>query len=192
MKNKNNSTSPLNGKVYALILTIVILVFGTFFYFNAINTESSKLTDANTREQMFSEDNLKENEIFVEIKEQNSNSLFNHILQENKIFTKKDADGSIQLFYYYDGYEQINIQLDEGEIKDYQMYAIESQDYYPVILGYEEAKIMREEKTFNSVGDFIKNFYGKNIAVVGVMKKSDNIFDRIHIIPLTSGGLNYD
>lgn len=134
-------------------------------------------------------ENTKDNEI-SEIKTQDSNSLFNHILQENKIFTKRDTNGSIKLFYYYNNEEPIDIQLKEGDIKDYKIHTIGGQYYYPLILGYEEAKIMREEGLFDNLGDSIKNFYGKNVVVVGVMKKSDNAFDMIHIIPLTSGGLN--
>lgn len=121
---------------------------------------------------------------------QNSDSLFNHILQENRIFTEKNSEGFIKLFYYYTGSESIDIQLKEGYMKDYQIHTIGGQNYYPLILGYEEAKIMRQENLFTNVGDPIKNFYGKNVVVVGVMKKSDNIFDMIHIVPLTSGELN--
>ncbi len=121
---------------------------------------------------------------------QNSNSLLNHILQENRIFIKRDAYNSIKLFYYIRSGETIDIQLKEGNIDDYQIHTIGGQNYYPLILGYEEAETMRQEGLFNNIGDPIKNFYGRNVVVVGVIKKLDNVFDTIHIIPLNSGELN--
>ena len=130
------------------------------------------------------------NENSSEIKTQNSNSLLSHILQENRIFIKRDAYNSIKLFYYIRSGEPVDIQLREGDIDDYKIHTIGGQNYYPLILGYEEAETMRQEGLFNNIGDPIKNFYGKNVVVVGVMKKLDNVFDTIHIIPLNSGELN--
>ncbi len=161
-----------------------------------MDVKSQKSTDANSQGQMASNDNSipknnpKDGDSSSEISTQNSDSLFNHILQENRIFTKKGANGYIELFYYHPVDELIDIPLSEGNIKEYQIHSIGGQDYYPLILGSEEAKRMREEGLFNNIGDPIKNFYGKNVVVVGVMKKLDNTFDMIHIIPLTSGGLN--
>ncbi len=213
IKQIDSSANPIGGKTYALVLTITILIIGTFFYFNAVNNaaempiKSQKSTDTDSQEQMASNANSiiennpeasvntgseksMNNKDSSEIKTQNSNSLFNHILQENRIFTKENPEGFIKLFYYYTGDEPIDIQLKEGDIKDYKIHMIGGQYYYPLILGYEEAKTMREEGLFNNIGDPIKNFYGKNVVVVGIMKKSDNAFDMIYIVPLTSGGLN--
>ena len=43
---------------------------------------------------------------------------------------------------------------------------------------------MREEEVFNNIGDPIKDFYGKNVVVVGIMEKLENVFDTIHIFLL--------
>ncbi len=125
-----------------------------------------------------------------EVSSPNSDSLFNHILQEDRIFTKRDVNDSLELFYYYTGDEKIDIQLNEGDIKNYEIHTIGGQYYYPLILGSSEAKAMRKEEQFNNIGDPIKNFYGKNVVVIGVMKKYNNAFDMIHISPLKSGDLD--
>lgn len=202
MKTKSTETSanPIGGKIYALILTIIILLIGTFFYFTVINnipidikSESSMDTNEPQNKMISGDKSITENNSKAnppEINIQNYDSLYSHILQENRIFTKRDANDSIELFYYYTVEEPIDIQLKEGDLKDYEIHTIGGQYYYPLILGSEEAKAMREEEEFNNIGDPIKNFYGKNVVVIGVMKKSDNVFDMIHITPLNSGDLN--
>ncbi len=187
----------MSGKTYAIILTLIVLIVGTSFYFTAIN--NPKEINIKPQEQMLSNENsIPENnpekstdsESSSEVKTQNFPSLFNHILQEDRIFIKKDVNGSIKLFYFYVGDEKTDIQLQEGDIDNYEIHTIGGQNYYPLILGYEEAKRMREEELFNNIGDPIKSFYGRNVVVIGVMKKLDNAFDVIHITPLKSIDLN--
>jgi len=202
MKTKSTETSanPISGKMYALILTIIILIVGTFFYFAAFNNPAinikseSSMSAEESQKQIISRDNsiLKNNPEIKSSEENTKNydSLYNHILQENRIFTKRDANGSIELFYYYTGEEPIDIDLKEGGLKNYEIHTIGEQKYYPLILGSEEAETMRNEGLFDNIGDPIKNFYGKNVVVVGVIKKSDSVFDMIHITPLNSGDLN--
>ncbi|MEK6859731.1 MAG: hypothetical protein AABX54_02850 [Nanoarchaeota archaeon] len=211
---KDSSANPISGKTYALILTIVILIIGSFFYFTAVNNINATgmkfkgSTDAKLQEKMQSEDNPIDNNPTTnintipenkeesmtnnnsEIKTQISNSLFDHIQQENKIYAKKNSEGYIKLFYYYTGEVPMDIQLSEGNINDYQIHTIGGQNYYPLILGYEEAEVMRQEGLFTNIGDPIKNFFGKNVVVIGVMKKTDGVLDTIHIIPLNNGELN--
>ena len=125
-----------------------------------------------------------------EVKTQSTISLFDHLQQGNKMFTKKNADGTVKLFYYYTKDEPIEIPLEEGDINSYQNHNIGGQNYYPLILGIEEARIMREEGIFAEVGDPIKDFFGKNVVIVGIMKKTNGVLDLTHLIPLTSGELN--
>ena len=154
---------------------------------NSIPETNSK-TSANTGSK-YSEKSM-DSESSSEVKTQGSNSLFNHILQENKIFTKKNAGGFIKLFYYYTKDEPLGVQLSEGSINDYQIHTIGGQNYYPLILGSEEAKIMRQEGLFTNIGDPIKNFYGKNVVDVGVMKETGGALDSAYLIPLNSKELN--
>ena len=236
MEKTNISTNPISGKIYALILTLAILIIGTFFYFATINNsagmapESAKSMNTNSQEKIMSDNNaisennqktpnninpeyseesmnnegypeesmnnedypeeLIDSESLYEIKTQESSSLLNHILQENKIFTKKNTEGSIKLFYYYVKDEPLEVQLSEGNIDDYQIHTIGGQNYYPIILGASEAGIMRKEGLFENIGDPIKNFFGKNVVIVGIMKETGGILDTAHLIPLNNGELN--
>ncbi len=206
IKKTNDSTNPLNGKIIAVIFTITILIIGTFFYFTTlgnINAAGVKLKeDSKLQEKMQPKDNPIPNtpttyantaskdkeeslsDTFSEI--QNYSSLIDHIQQENKIYTKKDPEGYIKLFYYYTRDELIDIQLSEGDMNEYKIHSIGGQKYYPMIIGYEEAKTMREEGLFTNIGDPIKNFFGKNVVVIGILKKTESIIDTIHIIPLNN------
>jgi len=138
------------------------------------------------------ESNLKES---MDVKDsteeaQDSNSLFNHILQEDKIYIKINSEGMQKLFYYSPVNEPINVPLSEGSIEEYQIHSIGGQKYYPLIVGYEEAKIMRQEGLFSNIGDPIKNFFGKNVVIVGVMQRTNKATDMIYLIPLNEGEWN--
>lgn len=122
--------------------------------------------------------------------ENTQDSLFNHILSENRFYTKINPQGIQKLFYNHPVNEQINIPLSEGNMDEYQVHSIGGQKYYPLIVGYEEAKLMRQEGLFYNIGDPIKGFFGKNVVVIGVMKRTGGALDMVHIIPLNSGDLN--
>ncbi|CAN5395635.1 hypothetical protein BH09PAT4_BH09PAT4_00100 [soil metagenome] len=52
-----------------------------------------------------------------------------------------------------------------------------------VVLGATEAKMMREEKLFNSVGDTINNFFGiAQVRIVGILKPTGTLMDEYHIL----------
>ena len=188
IKEINSSTSPISGKTYALILTIVILVTGTFFYFTDLNnltgmsTESSKSMDVNEpQKQMISNNpSIPKSSFRYQLNE----------VENYKIYIKTDPEGIQKLFYYLSINEPLNIQLSEGNIDSYQIHIIGGQEYYPLILGYEEAKIMREKGLFIDIGDPIKNFFSKNTVVVGILRKTGGALDMAHFIPLSKGELN--
>lgn len=227
IKQTETSTNPINGKIPALVLTIMILVMGTFFYFTAINNPadmavpSPQSTKAYPPGEMLSNNEFSNDKPMLEnrpetsvgvgsnarpdtefmspdvpdVKTSSANSIFNHLLQEDKMYTKKNAEGVVKLFYQYTkegeaGDNQIKIQLEEGNIYNYQIHTIGGQNYYPLILGYEEAKMMRDEDLFTEIGDPIKDFFGKNVVVVGIMKKTNGVLDLAYLIPLNSGELN--
>ncbi len=207
IKKTNVSTNPISGKIIAIVLTVAILIIGTFFYFiasgnssGAVVSNSGEMNSNVPQEQMKTNDNS--NTIGSNLEEpmngkgsseeetQNSNSLFNHILQENKIYIKINSEGMQKLFYYSPVNEPINVPLSEGNIGEYQIHSIGGQKYYPLIVGYEEAKIMRQEGLFSNIGDPIKNFFGKNVVIVGVMQRTGGMMDMVHLIPLSEGEWN--
>jgi hypothetical protein len=127
--------------------------------------------------------------------------LINHILFENSIYLKTTKEGIQKIFYYYPvnndnlvnyskSSDQNNILLSEGDLKEYQIHVIGGQNYYPLIIGYEEAKIMRKEGLFSNIGDPIKGFFGKNVVLIGVISKTNTILDISYMIPLSAGELD--
>ena len=103
--------------------------------------------------------------------------------REDRIFFKVNSEGVAKFFYDYNLEEPLSLELSEGNIKDYQMHNIGGQEYYPIILGSEEAKIMKEEKLFGSTGDIIKGFFGKDVVIIGILKEGSAL-DKIYLIPL--------
>lgn len=52
-----------------------------------------------------------------------------------------------------------------------------------MILGFEEARMMKKEKLFREVGDTIQNFFGMPaIKVVGILQATGTILDHYHIV----------
>lgn len=108
--------------------------------------------------------------------------------EEDKLLIKFKDEKTPKLFYLYDykpnypNYDKIKIELTEGDINDYSIRSLDSKIYYPVIIGYDEAMMMREEKLFTNVGDTLDNFFGKDIVIVGVIKKTNTSVDMIHFV----------
>ena len=191
------STNPLSKKTYALILTFIILIGGSFFYFTSINNlnsaqmkeKSSESMNADVSQKSMETQNIND----ANQKQTNILSIFKYKLngiQEDNVYIKTNPDGIQKLFYYSPVNEPLNIQLSEGNIGEYQIHSIGGQNYYPLILGYEEAKIMRDENLFADIGDPIKNFFGKNVVIIGVMRRTGGAMDMVHLIPLSEGELN--
>jgi len=189
IKQTNSSANPVNGKIIAIILTITILIIGTFFYFAAssrfnglVVSNSEDMNSDVSQKQMNTNDNLN-----------NTEDNYKYAIlgvQADNIYVKTNPEGMQKLFYYHPVNEPINIPLLEGNMEEYLIHSIGGQEYYPLIVGYEEAEIMRQKRIFYSIGDSIKNFFGKNVVIVGVMQRTDGIMDMAYIMPLTEEELN--
>ena len=189
IKQTNSSANPVNGKIIAIILTITILIIGTFFYFAAssrfnglVVSNSEDMNSDVSQKQMNTNDNLN-----------NTEDNYKYAIlgvQADNIYVKTNPGGMQKLFYYHPVNEPINIPLLEGNMEEYLIHSIGGQEYYPLIVGYEEAEIMRQKRIFYSIGDSIKNFFGKNVVIVGVMQRTDGIMDMAYIMPLTEEELN--
>ena len=189
IKQTNSSANPVNGKIIAIILTITILIIGTFFYFAAssrfnglVVSNSEDMNSDVSQKQMNTNDNLN-----------NTEDNYKYAIlgvQADNIYVKTNPEGMQKLFYYHPVNEPINIPLLEGNMEEYLIHSIGGQEYYPLIVGYEEAEIMRQKRIFYSIGDSIKNFFGKNVVIVGVMQRTDGIMDMAYIMPLAEEELN--
>ncbi|KKQ27240.1 MAG: Copper-translocating P-type ATPase [Candidatus Magasanikbacteria bacterium GW2011_GWC2_37_14] len=81
-------------------------------------------------------------------------------------------DGSPKLFL---GLSQLNgVKVKEG--------AAQSGDYQ-IVIGYEEAEMMKNEGLFKNVGDTINNFFGiPYVRVAGILEPTGTIVDYYHIM----------
>lgn len=61
-----------------------------------------------------------------------------------------------------------------------------------VVIGAEEAKMMRKEGLFKNIGDIIPNFFGaRNVRVAGILKPTGTLVDQYHLLaPETFAQLN--
>ena len=55
--------------------------------------------------------------------------------------------------------------------------------YLPIYIGSDEAAMMREKKLFQNTGDTIDGFFGNDVYVAGVLRKTGTVFDLLHYIP---------
>jgi hypothetical protein len=82
---------------------------------------------------------------------------------------------------------ELAFSLIEGSLDNYRVDILAGVTYSPVLVGYQEAKIMREEKLFSKPGDVIRGFFGNDVVIVGILAKTNTSLDMMHILPLTSG-----
>ncbi len=68
----------------------------------------------------------------------------------------------------------------EGELLH---YFWKDGQYEPIIIGSEEAEMMRKEGLFSNVGDTIEGFFGKDVRIVAVLERTNSSLDIMHIVP---------
>jgi hypothetical protein len=108
--------------------------------------------------------------------------------EENRIFILMNPKNEPKLFYSFKPGDKLklNISLSEGKLDDYRIQEIDGKTFYPLIVGYQEASMMKKENLFKNTGDKIENFFGKNVIIIGIINKSETPIDMMHIIPLTN------
>ncbi len=102
----------------------------------------------------------------------------------NIAFIKFKDPQTPKLFYLYNlkGNDKINLKLSEGSFNSYTKKVINKKIYYPIIIGYDEAKMMKEEKLFSKPGDTLDDFFGRDVVIVGVLEKSNSGLDMMHVV----------
>jgi Cu+-exporting ATPase len=92
------------------------------------------------------------------------------------------AGGNLKLFY---GLTDDNIppafqsQIAKGS---YNAVMVAGKPYVPVYIGISEAKMMLAEKLFQAAGDLIKNLFGNNVIVAGILPVTNSPLDEMHFI----------
>jgi Cu+-exporting ATPase len=92
------------------------------------------------------------------------------------------ADGSPKYFYMVDAGNVPEKLKGVMQASDFSAVRIAGKTYEPVLIGSEEAKMMREEKLFANEGDLIDPFFGTRVIVSRVLPATNSFLDRLHFI----------
>ncbi|MEK6960254.1 MAG: hypothetical protein AABX47_03710 [Nanoarchaeota archaeon] len=103
--------------------------------------------------------------------------------EEGRVSIRAGNNSLLKMFYRYrPGKDpEMKVTLKEGDATNYKTYEIAGDKYYPVVLGSDEAEMMRSEGLYNKPGDIQRDFFGKNVVFIGTMEKTGTILDKAHI-----------
>jgi len=103
-------------------------------------------------------------------------------IKADELLVAETPFGGLKIFYLYDE-KNIPEQL-KGMIDPYRTkYQIDEVTYLPIYIGYDEAKEMKSEKLIKKVGDELTNFFGNNVLVAGLPRKTITTLDMMHFVP---------
>ncbi|MEN6517484.1 MAG: hypothetical protein ABFC38_04750 [Methanospirillum sp.] len=110
----------------------------------------------------------------------------NLVGEEGRVYSRLTPEKAPRFFYALGLNETVptKFALAEGNMSGYATHDLGGTEYYPLVLGSNEARMMREEKLFETTGDEIRGFFGKNVVVVGVLEATNSSFDMMHFVPL--------
>lgn len=60
---------------------------------------------------------------------------------------------------------------------------VSGKTFIPVYVGYDEARMMQNEKLFDRIGDTIAGLFGNDIVIAGLPKKTFTSLDMMHFVP---------
>lgn len=115
----------------------------------------------------------------------------NLVGEERRVSSKLTAENAPKLFYSLGVNETVpeRFVLAEGNMSGYAVHDLGGVEYYPLVLGANEAEMMRDEKLFETTGDEIRGFFGTNVVVIGVLEATNSSFDMMHFVPLNESQL---
>jgi hypothetical protein len=111
--------------------------------------------------------------------------------EEGRVFVVRSPEGMGKLFYKKGIDEEIplSLELAEGTMDNYQMQTVNGKQYNPILVGFQEAQMMRSEKLFTVPGDTIDGFFGQNVYVAGILAENKTALDMMHVTPFVQGEL---
>lgn len=115
----------------------------------------------------------------------------NLIGEENRLFIKLDEVNATDLIYNYPLSKNVSLKfkLAEGSLENYKIQSILGKTYYPILLGFKDAKEMREQGEFKKIGDTM-DFFNKEVIVVGIIEETNTSLDMMHLVPLIQEDLS--
>jgi hypothetical protein len=92
------------------------------------------------------------------------------------------AKGTPKLFYTLEK-NTIPALLQPFVSKDaLQLVTLNGKTYLPLILGYNEGRMMISEKLLKNAGDTLPNFFGQDVVIAGILPKTNTLFDEFHFV----------
>lgn len=102
-------------------------------------------------------------------------------LPENILITETPV-GDLKIFYLYDE-SNIPTPLQSIINPKKNLYTLSGKDYLPAYVGYTEASMMIEEKLISKKYDTLSGFFGNNVIIAGLPRKTYTILDMMHFVP---------
>lgn len=99
-----------------------------------------------------------------------------------KIDIKLTEEGMPKFFYYIntDGSNWPGVTFAEGSREGFSAISENGKRYLPLVIGSEEAEMMRSEKLFSKIGERIDEFFGKNVYITGILAPTNSSLDMLH------------
>jgi Cu+-exporting ATPase len=111
-----------------------------------------------------------------------SNQNLNNLQANEDLLVVETPLEDLKLFYLYDG-NNIPPQLSSVINPKKANYTLDEINYLSMAIGYDEAKMMMEEKLINKKFDTIKGLFGNNLIITGLPKKTLTGLDMMHFVP---------
>jgi len=90
------------------------------------------------------------------------------------------AEGNLKLFYRLQD-DNIPVAFQERIAPgSFEASVIGGRPYVPMYIGAAEAKMMTAEGLFKAEGDLIKNLFGNNVIVAGILPETNTPLDQMH------------
>jgi len=64
-----------------------------------------------------------------------------------------------------------------------EIYIIDGKEYLSMYVGYDDARMMREEGEFSKIHDTIDDEAGSDVIIAGLPKKTFTVLDMMHFVP---------
>lgn len=100
---------------------------------------------------------------------------------DNLLVTETPLE-DLKVFYLYDG-NNVPQALSSFINPAKNSYSIDGETYLSATVGYDEAKMMMDENLFKKKFDTIKGFFGNNVIITGLPKKTLTSLDMMHFVP---------
>ena len=107
---------------------------------------------------------------------------FNQLNAKENILAAETGMGELKIFYLYDS-NSIPALL-RNVINPLKLsYNMGGMKFLPATIGYDEAAMMKSEKLISKKLDTLKDFFGNNVIVAGLPKRTLTSFDMMHFVP---------